>query len=82
MSKKANATEQELKRYLWLTRYLRLKDTHSNLEKKFSKDDGGDIMDMECDSRRSENEVENKHQLRVGLLETACNMKTSSSNLK
>ena len=51
-------------------------------KKKFSKDNGGDIMDMECTSRRSENEVENEHRLRVGLLETACNMKTSSSNLK
>ena len=42
-SKEANAAEQELKRYdflSWLKNYLRIKDTHPNLGTTFSRKDG------------------------------------------
>ena len=65
-SKEANAAEQELKRYdflSWLTRYLRLKDTHSNLGETFSREDGDDSMYMESALHGSENEIVDENQL-------------------
>ena len=63
----------------WLTSFLRLKDTHSNLGEIFSKEDGGDSMDMECALHRSENEIEEENQLNLA---EAINSLTTSANLK
>ena len=71
-----------MKRYdyfSWLTRYLRLKDTHSNLAETFSREDGDDSIDMESALHGSDNEIEDENQL--NLPETTDSLKTSS-NLK
>ena len=72
-----------MKRYdflSWLTRYLRLNDTHSNLVKTFSREDSDHSMDMESDLHGSENETEDENQL--NLPESTDSLTTSSSNLK
>ena len=88
-SKEANAAEQELKRYdflSWLTRYLRLKDTHSNLGETFSREDGDDSMYMESALHGSENEIEDENQLNwpetINSLKTSSNLKKNSKNKK
>ena len=60
-SQEANVAEQALKRYgflSWLTRFLRLKDNHSNLGETFSREDGDDSIDMDSALHGSENEIE------------------------
>ena len=88
-SKETNAAELKLKRYdflSWLTRYLKLKDTHSNLAETFSREDGDDSMDIESALHGSENEIEDENQLNlpetIDSLKTSSNLKKNSKNKK
>ena len=88
-SKEANAAEQELKRYgflSWLTRFVRLKDNHSNLGETFFREDGDDSIDMDSPLPGSENEVERKNQLifpkTIDSVTTSSNLKKNSENKK
>ena len=62
-----------------MTRYLRLKDTHSNLGATFSREDGDNSMDMESVLHGSENDTEDENQL--NLPETIDSL-TTGSNLQ
>ena len=69
-----------------MTRYLKLKDTHSNLAETFSREDGDDSMDIESALHGSENEIEDENQLNlpetIDSLKTSSNLKKNSKNKK